>query len=108
MSSPRRDPAHPNSPLNCVAYVSVEYMLSEAGQSIRGLGKVAGDRPMAARDIEVPVAAVGLLDSQGAGRRWRLSVPGCELRIRLWKWRSNALGFYSTRTIPRTFLKSAT
>ena len=62
--------AHPNSPLTCVAYFSMEYMLSEALPIYSGgLGNVAGDQLKAARDLGVPVVGVGLLYSQGYFRQ---------------------------------------
>ena len=62
--------AHPNSKLNCVAYFSMEFMLSEALPIYSGgLGNVAGDQLMAASDLGVPVAAVGLLYQQGYFRQ---------------------------------------
>jgi starch phosphorylase len=57
---------HPQSPLKCVAYFSMEYMLSEALPIYSGgLGNVAGDQLKAASDLGVPVVGVGLLFSQG-------------------------------------------
>ena len=61
---------HSNSPLNCVAYFSMEFMLSEALPIYSGgLGNVAGDQLKAASDLGVPVAAVGLLYQQGYFRQ---------------------------------------
>jgi starch phosphorylase len=58
------------SPLTCVAYFSMEYMLSEALPIYSGgLGNVAGDQLKAASDLGVPVVAVGLLYSQGYFRQ---------------------------------------
>ncbi|HVX26058.1 MAG TPA: DUF3417 domain-containing protein, partial [Parafilimonas sp.] len=58
--------AHPNSSLSCVAYFSMEYMLSEALPIyVGGLGNVAGDQLKSASDLNVPVVAVGLLYGQG-------------------------------------------
>jgi starch phosphorylase len=52
--------AHPGSPLSCIAYFSMEYMLSEALPIyVGGLGNVAGDQPKSASDLGVPVVAVG-------------------------------------------------
>lgn len=52
---------HPDSPLNCVAYFSMEFMLSEAlAIYVGGLGNVAGDQLKSASDLGVPVVAVGL------------------------------------------------
>jgi starch phosphorylase len=57
---------HPQSPLKCVAYFSMEYMLSEALPIYSGgLGNVAGDQLKAASDLGVPVVGVGLLYQQG-------------------------------------------
>ena len=61
---------HPGSPLTCVAYFSMEYMLSEALPIYSGgLGNVAGDQLKAASDLGVPVVAVGLLYQQGYFRQ---------------------------------------
>ncbi|MFO7541243.1 MAG: alpha-glucan family phosphorylase [Thiobacillus sp.] len=61
---------HPNSPLSCVAYFSMEYMLSEALPIYSGgLGNVAGDQLKAAGDLGVPVIGVGLLYQQGYFRQ---------------------------------------
>lgn len=61
---------HPNAPLNCVAYFSMEYMLSEALPIyVGGLGNVAGDQLKSASDLGVPVVAVGLLFQQGYFRQ---------------------------------------
>src|SRR5215471_51628 len=61
---------HPHSPLQCVAYFSMEYMLSEALPIYSGgLGNVAGDQLKAASDLGVPVVGVGLLYSQGYFRQ---------------------------------------
>jgi starch phosphorylase len=61
---------HPRSPLTCVAYFSMEYMLSEALPIYSGgLGNVAGDQLKAASDLGVPVVGVGLLYSQGYFRQ---------------------------------------
>ncbi|OIR11806.1 glycogen phosphorylase [mine drainage metagenome] len=62
--------AHPESPLNCVAYFSMEFMLSEALPIYSGgLGNVAGDQLKAASDLGVPVIGVGLLYQQGYFRQ---------------------------------------
>ena len=62
--------AHPQSPLNCVAYFSMEFMLSEALPIYSGgLGNVAGDQLKAASDLGVPVVGVGLLYQQGYFRQ---------------------------------------
>ena len=58
------------SPLTCVAYFSMEFMLSEALPIYSGgLGNVAGDQLKAASDLGVPVVAVGLLYQQGYFRQ---------------------------------------
>lgn len=58
------------SPLSCVAYFSMEFMLSEALPIYSGgLGNVAGDQLKAASDVGVPVVAVGLLYQQGYFRQ---------------------------------------
>jgi len=62
--------AYPQSPLGCVAYFSMEFMLSEALPIYSGgLGNVAGDQLKAASDLGVPVIGVGLLYSQGYFRQ---------------------------------------
>lgn len=61
---------HPQSPLTCVAYFSLEYMLSEALPIYSGgLGNVAGDQLKSASDLGLPVTAVGLLYQQGYFRQ---------------------------------------
>ena len=61
---------HPQSVLKCVAYFSMEYMLSEALPIYSGgLGNVAGDQLKAASDLGVPVVGVGLLYQQGYFRQ---------------------------------------
>jgi starch phosphorylase len=61
---------YPQSPLNCVAYFSMEYMLSEALPIYSGgLGNVAGDQLKAASDLGVPVIGIGLLYQQGYFRQ---------------------------------------
>jgi starch phosphorylase len=61
---------HPQSPLSCVAYFSMEYMLSEALPIYSGgLGNVAGDQLKAASDLGIPVIGVGLLYQQGYFRQ---------------------------------------
>ncbi len=61
---------HPASPLTCVAYFSMEYMLSEALPIYSGgLGNVAGDQLKSASDLGVPVVGVGLLYQQGYFRQ---------------------------------------
>jgi starch phosphorylase len=61
---------HPNSALSCIAYFSMEFMLSEALPIYSGgLGNVAGDQLKAASDLGVPVVGVGLLYQQGYFRQ---------------------------------------
>lgn len=61
---------HPQATLNCVAYFSMEFMLSEALPIYSGgLGNVAGDQLKAASDLGVPVIGVGLLYQQGYFRQ---------------------------------------
>ncbi len=62
--------AYSNPPLNCVAYFSMEFGLSEALPIYSGgLGNVAGDQLKAASDLGVPLVAVGLLYQQGYFRQ---------------------------------------
>jgi starch phosphorylase len=61
---------HPQTPLTCVAYFSMEFMLSEALPIYSGgLGNVAGDQLKAASDLGVPVVGMGLLYQQGYFRQ---------------------------------------
>lgn len=61
---------HAQSALTCVAYFSLEFMLSEALPIYSGgLGNVAGDQLKAASDLGVPVVGVGLLYQQGYFRQ---------------------------------------
>ncbi len=61
---------HPHAQLGCVAYFSMEFMLSEALPIYSGgLGNVAGDQLKAASDLGVPVIGVGLLYQQGYFRQ---------------------------------------
>jgi starch phosphorylase len=61
---------HAKAPLTCVAYFSMEFMLSEALPIYSGgLGNVAGDQLKAASDLGVPVVGVGLLYQQGYFRQ---------------------------------------
>jgi len=61
---------HSQAPLSCVAYFSMEFMLSEALPIYSGgLGNVAGDQLKAASDLGVPVVGVGLLYQQGYFRQ---------------------------------------
>jgi len=58
--------AYPQPPLSCIAYFSMEFMLSEALPIYSGgLGNVAGDQLKAASDLGVPVVGVGLVYQQG-------------------------------------------
>jgi glycogen phosphorylase len=61
---------YPDSTLSCIAYFSMEFMLSE-GLPIYsgGLGNVAGDQLKEASDMGVPVIGVGLLYQQGYFRQ---------------------------------------
>src|SRR5664280_1459080 len=61
---------YPKSALSCVAYFSMEFMLSEALPIYSGgLGNVAGDQLKAASDLGVPVVGIGLLYQQGYFRQ---------------------------------------
>jgi len=61
---------YPQSQLGCIAYFSMEFMLSEALPIYSGgLGNVAGDQLKAANDLGVPVIGVGLLYQQGYFRQ---------------------------------------
>jgi glycogen phosphorylase len=61
---------HPQASLTCIAYFSMEFMLSEALPIYSGgLGNVAGDQLKAASDLGVPVVGVGLLYQQGYFRQ---------------------------------------
>src|SRR5680860_1206967 len=61
---------YPNSSLTCVAYFSMEFMLSEALPIYSGgLGNVAGDQLKTASDLGVPVVGIGLLYQQGYFRQ---------------------------------------
>ena len=58
------------SNLSCVAYFSMEYMLSESLPIyVGGLGNVAGDQLKSANDLGVPVVGVGLLYQKGYFRQ---------------------------------------
>jgi starch phosphorylase len=62
--------SHPATALSCVAYFSMEFMLSEALPIYSGgLGNVAGDQLKAASSLGVPVVGVGLLYQQGYFRQ---------------------------------------
>ena len=61
---------YPDSPLSCVAYFSMEFMLEEALPIYSGgLGNVAGDQLKAASDLGVPVIGIGMLYQQGYFRQ---------------------------------------
>ncbi len=61
---------HSQASLTCVAYFSMEFMLSEALPIYSGgLGNVAGDQLKAASNLGVPVVGVGLLYQQGYFRQ---------------------------------------
>ncbi len=61
---------HPHGSLGCVAYFSMEFMLSEALPIYSGgLGNVAGDQLKAMSDLGVPAVGVGLLYQQGYFRQ---------------------------------------
>ncbi len=61
---------HAQGSLTCVAYFSMEFMVSEALPIYSGgLGNVAGDQLKAASDLGVPVVGVGLLYQQGYFRQ---------------------------------------
>lgn len=61
---------HSKSSLTCVAYFSMEFMLSEALPIYSGgLGNVAGDQLKAASDLGVPVIGISLLYQQGYFRQ---------------------------------------
>jgi starch phosphorylase len=61
---------HAHSPLRCVAYFSMEFMLSEALPIYSGgLGNVAGDHLKASSDLGVPIVGIGLLYQQGYFRQ---------------------------------------
>ncbi|MBP2640336.1 MAG: alpha-glucan phosphorylase [Firmicutes bacterium] len=61
---------YPQASLSCIAYFSMEFMLSEALPIYSGgLGNVAGDQLKAASDLGVPIIGVGLLYQQGYFRQ---------------------------------------
>ncbi|MBS0625277.1 MAG: alpha-glucan family phosphorylase [Verrucomicrobia bacterium] len=61
---------YPQASKSCIAYFSMEFMLSEALPIYSGgLGNVAGDQLKAASDLGVPVVGVGLLYQQGYFRQ---------------------------------------
>ena len=62
---------HPQAPLSCTAYFSLEFGLSESLPIYSGgLGNVAGDQLKAAHDLGIPVVGVGLLYQQGYFRQY--------------------------------------
>ena len=62
--------AHRDAQLSCIAYLSMEFGLSEALPIYSGgLGNVAGDQMKAASDLGVPLVGVGLLYQQGYFRQ---------------------------------------
>lgn len=78
LDSKERDKASPRwfqeqhhlADLNCIAYFSMEFMLSEALPIYSGgLGNVAGDQLKTASDLGIPVVGVGLLYQQGYFRQ---------------------------------------
>lgn len=61
---------HPTSDLTCIAYFSMEFMLTEALPIYAGgLGNLAGDFLKASSDLGVPVVGVSLLYQQGYFRQ---------------------------------------
>ena len=85
---------HPQAPLTCVAYFSMEFMLSEALPIYSGgLGNVAGDQLKAASDLGVPVVGVGLLYQQGYFRQ--VIDPGGSATSSLSFQRSRTVADYS-------------
>ncbi len=61
---------YPKPLLTCVAYFSMEFMLSEALPIYSGgLGNVAGDQLKAASDLGVPIIGIGLLYQRGYFRQ---------------------------------------
>lgn len=59
-----------DTPLKCIAYFSLEFMLTEALPIYSGgLGNVAGDLLKAASDLDVPLVGIGLLYQQGYFRQ---------------------------------------
>jgi glycogen phosphorylase len=63
--------SHPQAPLTCAAYFSMEFGLSESLPIYSGgLGNVAGDQLKAAHDLGVPVVGIGLLYQQGYFRQY--------------------------------------
>jgi starch phosphorylase len=69
---------HSSETTTCVAYFSMEFMLSEALPIYSGgLGNVAGDQLKATSDLGVPVVGVGLLYQQGYFRQV-IDKDGCQ------------------------------
>jgi len=61
---------HAGQALTCIAYFSMEFMLSEALPIYSGgLGNVAGDQLKTASDLGVPVVGIGLLYQRGYFRQ---------------------------------------
>lgn len=72
---------HPKCPLTCVAYFSMEFMLSEALPIYSGgLGNVTGDQLKSASDLGVPVIGIGLLYQQGYFRQV-INMDGTQVAI---------------------------
>jgi len=72
---------HPGAPLTCVAYFSMEFMLSEALPIYSGgLGNLAGDLLKAGSDLGVPVIGVGPLYQQGYFRQY-IDRNGCQQAV---------------------------
>jgi glycogen phosphorylase len=72
---------HPRSGLSCVAYFSMEFMLSEALPIYSGgLGNVAGDQLKAASNLGVPINGIGLLYQQGYFRQ-EIDADGQQLAL---------------------------
>lgn len=60
----------PKAPISCIAYFSMEFMLSETLPIYSGgLGNVAGDHLKGASDLGVPIIGIGLLYQQGYFRQ---------------------------------------
>ena len=60
----------PKAPVSCVAYFSMEFMLSETLPIYSGgLGNVAGDHLKGASDLGIPIIGIGLLYQQGYFRQ---------------------------------------
>ena len=64
------NPSTPRLRVPCVAYFCMEYGLQESFPIYAGgLGILAGDYIKAARDLQAPMVAVGLLGERGYGGR---------------------------------------